>query len=134
MSVDLKTTYLGLDLKNPLVIAACPLTENCDNLRRLEEAGASAAVMHSLFEEQIEFEEVETQRVYERGTDSFAEALSFFPEPADFRIGPNAYLEHVEEAKKAVSIPVYLSAISAAKKHSYWLCRRVICRAFQPGR
>jgi len=109
MSVDLSTTYLGLELRNPLVIAASPLTEKLDNLRRLEESGAAAAVLHSLFEEQIDHEEIEAQRVYEQGAESFPEALTFFPEMEDYRFGPDAYLTHLEEAKKAVSIPVIAS-------------------------
>lgn len=115
MSVDLSTTYLGLDLKNPLVVAACSLTEKLDNLRRLEEAGASAAVLHSLFEEQIEYDEVETQRVYERGTESFAEALTYFPQPESYGVGPEAYLKHIEAAKQAVSIPVVASLNGTSK-------------------
>ncbi len=80
MSVDLSTKYLGLKLVNPLVVAACPLTESTDNLRRLEAAGVAAAVLPSLFEEQIEHDEKEISRVYEQGAESFAEALSYFPE------------------------------------------------------
>ncbi len=106
MSVDLGTKYLGLDLKNPLVVAACPLTEKLDNLRRLEEAGAAAAVLPSLFEEQIEHEEMAFARVQEFGTDSFAEALSYFPEQQDFRFGPDRYLECIAHAKAAVAMPI----------------------------
>jgi len=109
MSVDLGTTYLGLRLKNPLVIAACPLTQKLDVLRRLEAAGAAAAVLPSLFEEQIAHEEVELTRVHEHGADSFAEALTYFPEQDDFRFGPDNYLEHIEKAKKAVGIPIIAS-------------------------
>jgi len=109
MSVDLRTKYLGLELKNPLVAAACPLTESLDNLRRLEDSGVAAAVLPSLFEEQVAHEELEISRVYERGTDSFAEALSYFPEMDDYRIGPDSYLRHIEEAKRALSIPVIAS-------------------------
>jgi len=106
MSVDLATKYLGLKLANPLVIAACPLTESLDNLRRLEEAGASAAVFPSLFEEQIEHDEAELARVHQFGTDSFAEALTYFPEQQDYRFGPDDYLEKIAAAKKGVSIPI----------------------------
>ena len=109
MSLDLSTKYLGLELKNPIVVAACTVSEKIDNLRRLEEAQAAAVVLYSLFEEQIEHDEVETQQVYEHGADSFAEALSYFPEMEDYRIGPDSYLEHIEKAKKAVSIPVIAS-------------------------
>ncbi len=109
MSVDLSTKYLGLQLKNPLVVAACPLTGDVDNIKKLADAGAAAVVLPSLFEEQIEFEEAETQRVYDRGAESFAEALQYFPEMDDYRVGPTAYLEHIEKAKRAASIPVIAS-------------------------
>jgi len=106
MSVDLTTTYLGLKLKNPLVVAACPLTEKIDHLRRMEQAGAAAAVLPSLFEEQIRHEELEVTKLHDVGTDSFAEALTYFPEQEDYHIGPGSYLERLEEAKKAVKIPI----------------------------
>ena len=88
MSIDLNTTYLGLKLKNPLVISACPLTANMDQLRRLEEAGAAAAVLPSLFEEQIEHDADEMARVHEFHTDSFAESLTYFPEQEDYPAEP----------------------------------------------
>ncbi len=109
MSVDLSTKYLGLDLKNPLVVAACSLTDDPDNLKRMEEAGASAIVLHSLFEEQIEFDQMETQRLYERGAESFPEALTYFPELDEYRVGPDAYIERVENSKKAAGVPVIAS-------------------------
>jgi len=109
MSIDLSTKYLGLTLKNPLVVAACPLTESADNLRRLEDAGVAAAVLPSLFEEQIEHDEQEISRVYEHGAESFPEALSYFPEMDDYRIGPDSYLQRIEAAKKAVSMPIVAS-------------------------
>ena len=115
MSVDLSTKYLGLKLKNPVVVASCPLTESADNLRQMEAAGAAAAVLPSLFEEQIEHEDVEFTRAQERGTDSFAEALTYFPEPAEYTVGTDAYLKTVEKAKKAVSMPIIgsLNGVSA---------------------
>lgn len=106
MSVDLSTEYLGLKLKNPLVIAACPLTEPLDSLRRLEDAGAAAAVFPSLFEEQIEHEETELTRVHEFATETFAEALTHFPEPEHYRFETETYLESIAAAKKALSMPV----------------------------
>ena len=105
MSVDLNTTYLGLKLKNPLVISACPLTAEIDQLRRLEQAGAAAAVLPSLFEEQIEHDAEEMGKVHEFHTDSFAESLTYFPEQEDYRTGPEEYLETIAEAKKAVRMP-----------------------------
>lgn len=109
MSVDLSTRYLGLELKNPLAVASCSLTESAESLRRLEEAGAAAVVLPSLFEEQIEFEEVELSNVQDRGTESFAEALSYFPEPQEYRTGCDRYLELIGQAKQSLSIPVIAS-------------------------
>ncbi len=106
MSVNLSTEYLGLKLKNPLVIAACPLTQPLDTLRRLEDAGAAAAVFPSLFEEQIEHEKTELARVHDFGTESYAEALSYFPEPEQYRFETETYLESIAAAKKSLSIPV----------------------------
>jgi dihydroorotate dehydrogenase (fumarate) len=106
MSVDLTTTYLGLRLRNPLVVAACPLCESLDKLRRLEDAGAAAAVFPSLFEEQIQHEEVELAKLHEFGTDSFAEALTYFPKQQDYRFVPDDYLEKIAAAKRAVSMPI----------------------------
>jgi len=115
MSVDPSTTYLGLRLKNPLVISACPLTAQIDQLRRLEEAGAAAAVLPSLFEEQIEHDAEEMIKVHEFGTDSFAEALTYFPEQQDYATGPEEYLETIARAKKAVDIPVIASLNGTSK-------------------
>ena len=106
MSVNLSTRYLGLELKNPLVVSACPLTGQLDSLRLLEEAGAAAAVMPSLFEEQIEHDAMAINDFYEQGVESFPEALSYFPEMDDYNTGPAAYLQHIEEAKRTVSIPI----------------------------
>ncbi len=107
--MDLKTKYMGLELKNPLVLSASPYSENIDNLCRLEEAGVSAVVMHSLFEEQIRQEAREMEDRLEQGTESFPEALSYFPEPADFKLGPQDYIEQIKKAKKSLSIPVIAS-------------------------
>jgi dihydroorotate dehydrogenase (fumarate) len=116
MTVDLSTTYLGLQLKNPLVASASPLTGNLDSLRQLEDAGASAAVWPSIFEEQIEHEEEEIGRLYDMGTDSFAESVgSFLPAMEDYRIGPEAYLTQIEEAKKSISIPIIGSLNGSSK-------------------
>ncbi len=109
MSADLSTTYLGLRLKNPLVISACPLTAQIEQLRRLEEAGAAAAVLPSLFEEQIEYDADEIARVYDFHTDSFAESLTYFPDEQDYITGPEEYLQNITRAKKAVNIPIIAS-------------------------
>jgi dihydroorotate dehydrogenase (fumarate) len=109
MNLNLGTKYLGLQLKNPLVIAACPITGKIDWLKRLEEAGAAAAVMPSLFEEQIEHDEVEMTKLREFGTESFAEALTYFPEEQDYQSAPEEYLENLAQAKKAVKMPIIAS-------------------------
>ena len=107
MKVDLSTTYLGMKLKNPLGIAACPpLTGDLDMLRQLEDCGASIAVLPSLFEEQIEHEETQLHQLYEYQTHSFAESLTHFPDLEDYNTGPREYLQHLEAAKQAVSIPL----------------------------
>jgi dihydroorotate dehydrogenase (fumarate) len=103
---DLSTTYLGLSLKNPLVVSAFPLCEDVDNIRRMEDAGAAAVVLHSLFEEQIDFESQHLDRFLSHGTESFAESLSYFPTLADYKLGPDEYLEHIRRARTAVRIPV----------------------------
>ncbi len=103
---DLTTTYLGLKLKNPLVASASPLSKKVDNVRRLENAGAAAVVMYSLFEEQITHESQELDHYLERGTHSFAESLSYFPDLDHYNLGPERYLEHLHKVKQAVSIPV----------------------------
>ncbi|MCC6124911.1 MAG: dihydroorotate dehydrogenase-like protein [Pirellulales bacterium] len=107
--MNLNTKYLGLQLANPLVIAACPITGKIDWLKKLEEAGAAAAVMPSLFEEQIEHDEAEIAKLHEFGTQSFAEALTYFPEEDDYRTGPEEYLEAIAQAKKAVKMPIIAS-------------------------
>jgi dihydroorotate dehydrogenase (fumarate) len=112
---DLSTTYLGLNLKNPLVVAASPLSKNIDKARKLEEAGASAIVMHSLFEEQIIHESLELDHYLTRGTDSFAEAMSYLPDSGTYSMGPEKYLNQVTALKKALSIPVIGSLNGVSK-------------------
>lgn len=106
MSVDLRTTYLGLNLRNPVVASCGPLTGKLDSLKRLEEAGVAAVVLPSLFEEQILREEQEIQRLYDYGTESFAEAITYLPEMETYDTGPQSYLKLVERAKAALSVPV----------------------------
>lgn len=125
MSVDLSTTYLGLELENPLVVSACSMMEKVDNLRKVEEAGASAAVLHSLFQEQVEHDEAEVELSYERGADSFAEALTYFPEPEDYAVGPESYLRHIEAVKQAVTIPVIASLNAVSKGGWVKYARRI---------
>ena len=103
---DLTTTYLGLQLKNPLVASASPLSKKLDTVQRIEDAGASALVMYSLFEEQINHESFELDHYLERGTHSFAEALSYLPDVGNYNLGPEPYLEHLHKIKQKLSIPV----------------------------
>lgn len=109
MTPDLETVYLGLELRNPVVASASPLTGDLDTLRALEAAGVGAVVLPSLFEEQIEHDEVELHRALEHGAQSFAEALTYFPELDDYNTGPGSYLAHLEDAKRALRIPVIAS-------------------------
>jgi dihydroorotate dehydrogenase (fumarate) len=104
--MDLSTTYLGLKLKNPIVPSASPLSHHLDTMKRLEDSGAAAIVMYSLFEEQIEHETKELDHYMSYGTESFAEALSYFPEPSEFNLGPEEYVEHIRKAKQSLGIPV----------------------------
>jgi dihydroorotate dehydrogenase (fumarate) len=104
--VDLTTTYLGLKLKNPLVASPSPLSEKVDNIKRMEEAGISAVVMYSLFEEQIIHESLELDHFLNRGTESFAEALTYFPDVGRYSLAPEKYLHMLEKTKRSVTIPV----------------------------
>jgi dihydroorotate dehydrogenase (fumarate) len=108
-TIDLSTTYLGLELKNPLVASASPLCENIGNIRRMEDAGASAVVLHSLFEEQIDIESTELDRFLTEPAEGYAEATSYFPDMSTYNLGPDGYLEHIRKAKAAVKIPVIAS-------------------------
>ncbi len=107
--MDLSVTYLGLKLRSPLAVSASPLTEDLSNIRRMEDAGAGAVVFHSLFEEQLALERLELAQHLEAGTESFAESLSYFPEAEEYRLGPEEYLEQIQKAKAAVSMPVIAS-------------------------
>jgi len=112
---DLSTTYLGLNLKNPLVASASPLSKKIETARRLEEAGIAAIVMYSLFEEQIIRESLELDHYLTRGTDSFAEAMSYLPDGGMYSIGPEKYLDQVAGLKKALKIPVIGSLNGVSK-------------------
>jgi dihydroorotate dehydrogenase (fumarate) len=105
--VDLSTSYAGLTLKNPLVVSSSPLCKEIGNLRRMEDAGAAAIVLHSLFEEQINIESNELDKYLWNSSGVSAEAAEYFPGAENFSIGPDAYLEHIRKAKEAVSIPVF---------------------------
>jgi dihydroorotate dehydrogenase (fumarate) len=112
---DLSTTYLGLTLKNPIVASASPLSKKIERARKLEEAGVSAIVMHSLFEEQIIQESLELDHYLTRGTDSYAEALSYLPDGGMYGISPEKYLIQVGGLKKALKIPVIGSLNGVSK-------------------
>jgi dihydroorotate dehydrogenase (fumarate) len=107
--IDLSTKYLGLQLRNPLVVSASPLCKEIANLRQMEDAGAAAIVLHSLFEEQINIESNDLDRFLWDGSDLGAESTTIFPDLSNYNIGPDGYLEHIRQAKQAVSIPVIAS-------------------------
>jgi dihydroorotate dehydrogenase (fumarate) len=106
---DFSTTYLGLKLCSPLVPSASPLSRSLDNLKRMEEVGAGAVVLHSLFEEQIDAESHNLDHFLTRGAESYPEALSYFPDATAYRLTPERYLEHIRQAKAAVDIPIIAS-------------------------
>ena len=107
--IDLTTTYLGLKLRTPLVPSASPLSQELDSIRRLEDAGASAVVLYSIFEEQFRQESVELDHRLSANTESFPEALSYLPAPSEFRLGAEGYLNHLRKAKQAIGIPIIAS-------------------------
>jgi dihydroorotate dehydrogenase (fumarate) len=107
--MNLNTTYLGLHLKSPLVASASPLSEKVANIKRLEDAGVGAVVLYSLFEEQLRQERRALYYHLTENTDSHPEALTYFPEPAEYRTDSQGYLEHIRQAKEAVEIPIIAS-------------------------
>jgi dihydroorotate dehydrogenase (fumarate) len=104
--VDLTTTYMGLELKNPLVASSSPLSEKVDSVQQLEEAGISAVIMYSLFEEQIVRESLALSAALDEGSESFAEALTYLPHYGRYSVGPEAYIDHLKRVKQGVNIPV----------------------------
>jgi dihydroorotate dehydrogenase (fumarate) len=113
--MDLTTSYLGINLKNPIVASSSPLWESVSNIRTLEDSGVSAVVLPSIFEEQLQMEGQYLDRDLARGAESFGEALSYFPVLRDYNLGPEGYLELIREAKSAVSIPVIASLNGASR-------------------
>jgi dihydroorotate dehydrogenase (fumarate) len=107
--IDLSTNYLGLQLRTPLVASASPLSHELSGIRRLEDVGASAVVLYSLFEEQIRREKHNLEHFLQAGTESFAEAVTYLPQSQDFQTGPEEYLTHIVKAKDAVDIPIIAS-------------------------
>ena len=104
--MSLATNYLGLVLKNPLVASSSPLSHTLDSIQRLEDAGASAVVMYSLFEEQITFDSLYVDHYLRSNADSFAESLSYFPEMDQYNVWPDEYLKLIRRAKETVDIPI----------------------------
>ena len=104
--MKIQSTYMGLPLNSPIVVSACTLSEQTDNIVQMEDSGAGAVVMYSLFEEQIKKEEAGYKTVMQETSNSFAEALDFFPNLDDFHVGSDEYLEHIRKAKERVSIPI----------------------------
>jgi dihydroorotate dehydrogenase (fumarate) len=107
--MELATTYMGLELRNPLIASASPLSRTVDGVRRLAAAGVGAIVLPSLFEEQLREEAARNDRLADAGAESFAEALSYFPETAEEDTGPRSYLSLLERAAAAVDVPVIAS-------------------------
>ena len=107
--IDFSTRYLGLKLSGPIIVSSTPLSESLDNVRRMEDAGASAIVLTSLFEEQLALESRALDEDLSRGTESFAESLGFLPEQNDYRVTHEVYLEHLRRAKAAVNVPILAS-------------------------
>lgn len=104
--MDLRTTYMGLELKNPVIASASPLSESVDNIKRLEDAGAAAVVMFSLFEEQIRYENEAFQHYWEVSSDNYGESLDYFPAMEDYTVGPDNYLDTLRRAAEATDIPI----------------------------
>ena len=107
--MNLQTRYLGLTLKHPVLSSASPLAQNLGGVKRLEDAGAAAIVLPSLFEEQIEKEVLNLNLALEQGSESFGEALSYFPDPERFTVGPDEYLNLISQAKQACRVPIIAS-------------------------
>lgn len=103
---DLRTSYLGLELRSPIVASSSPLCQEVGNILQMQEAGVGAVVLHSLFEEQILIESHSLDRYLDSGAESYAEALRYFPDLQSYNIGPDGYLEHIRKVKQAVDIPV----------------------------
>jgi dihydroorotate dehydrogenase (fumarate) len=124
-TIDLSTTYLGLKLKNPLVASASPLCEDLGNIRRMEDAGAAAVVLQSLFEEQLEIESDDLDRFLIESSERSAESVTHFPEMTGWVRGPDEYVEHVRACKKAVKIPVIASLNGTTKGGWLGYARRI---------
>ena len=130
--MDLSTTYMGFKLPHPLIPGAGPLVDDVDTVRRLVDAGAPLIVMRSLFEEQIVREEVAITRSMVTPQESYAEALTYFPEPKDFLLGPEEYLEHVRRIKAIVAVPV-IGSLNGTTEGGWLEYARLIAQAGADG-
>lgn len=130
--MDLRTTYMGLDLKHPVVASASPLSGDLDGFRRLEDGGAAAVVMFSLFEEQLHQEIAAFEHLTSSGADSFAESLSYFPELEDYRAGPDRYLDLLRRAAQAVDVPV-IASLNCVTSQGWSDYARLMCEAGAAG-
>ncbi len=106
MKPDLSTSWMGLTLAHPIVMGASPLVDNLDSVKKLEDAGVAAITMHSLFEEQLAADQLAAHRFFDGPANSYAEAANWFPSTADFKLGPDAYLEQIRKIRAAVKVPV----------------------------
>lgn len=122
---NLSTHYLRFELKNPLVVSSSPLTENLENIRRMEDAGASAIVLHSLFEEQVILDGRKLNFGFIPGEESYSESLNSFPDMNDYNLGPEGYLEHIQKAKKSINIPLIASLNATSKGNWVSYARQV---------
>src|SRR5690348_4886810 len=132
MTMNISTTYMGKKLQSPLVVSANPLTERIDNIKRMEDAGAGAVVLYSLFEEQLRQEELTLNHHLMHGTESYAESLSYFPEPVEYHTTSDAYLEHIRKVKEAVKIPI-IASLNGSTAGGWTLFARKIEQAGADG-
>ncbi|MCG8354342.1 MAG: dihydroorotate dehydrogenase-like protein [Kiloniellales bacterium] len=130
--MDLTTTYMGLDLAHPIVASASPLSADLDGIRRLEDGGAAAIVLFSLFEEQLRQESEAIEHLTGSGSESFAESLSYFPEIDDYHVGPELYLDLLRRAREAVDIPI-IASLNCVTAEGWTDYARLLCEAGAAG-
>jgi dihydroorotate dehydrogenase (fumarate) len=130
--MDLRTSYMGMELQHPIVVSASPLAESVDNIKRMEDAGAAAVVMFSLFEEQLRHESAALEHLMEAGTESFAESLSYFPEIDDYHVGPDRYLDILRRASEAVDIPI-IGSLNGVTSEGWIDCAKQMQQAGAKG-
>jgi dihydroorotate dehydrogenase (fumarate) len=130
--MNLTTNYLGMLLQNPIVASSSPLSSNVNSIRRLEDAGAAAVVMYSLFEEQIGFDSYYLDYHLTQGIDSYAESISYFPDMQSYNVGPQEYLNLIREAKEAVDIPG-LTQVEAKRRLAQYGANEACASRAKPG-